>query len=473
MEVQGHYIAGRWEATSGRDVIEVDSPTDGSLVGAVVAGTPADVDRAVAAAVEAFEGWAVTPLEERIRLVRVLVTGLEAHREELARTLSAEMGAPLDFARGAQVGVAIKDLEALVAAAGELRPRRAVSGSLVVTEPAGVVAAITPWNFPLHQIMLKLGAAVLAGCTFVLKPSEVAPLNAAIVARLVHEAGFPAGVVNVVHGNGAQVGAPLTAHPGVDVVTFTGSREVGAVVARAASESIKRVSLELGGKSAAILLPDAPLEESVAAVLGSCFANTGQTCAALTRALVPRQLHDEFELAATRLAASWTPGDPLAGARLGPLTSMAQRQKVAGFVDRAVNDGAEVAFGGRAPDGFDGAFYEPTLLTHVTPDMEIFREEVFGPVLVLVPYDSVDEAVALANDSRYGLSGAVFSAHEDAALEVALRLRTGSVGLNGAGLDVGAPFGGYKESGVGREAGAWGLEEFLEFKTVMGAAHLA
>ncbi len=473
MQVHAHYIDGRWDSPQGREVIEVDSPTDGSLVGAVVAGDAGDVDRAVAAAVAAFPGWAATDMAERIRLVEALAAALAEHREELAQTLSSEMGAPVEFARGAQVGVAIRDLEELVAAARAHRPRRAASGSLVVAEAAGVVAAITPWNFPLHQIMLKIGAAVLAGCTVVLKPSEVAPLNAVIVARLVDAIGFPAGVINVVFGDGAGVGAPLTAHPGVDVVTFTGSRAVGAAVAKAASDSIKRVSLELGGKSAAIVLPDAPLAASVAAILGSCFANTGQTCAALTRALVPRSLVGDFLDEARSQAAAWAPGDPAGTTRMGPLTSAAQRDKVAGFVARAAGEGAEIVFGGEAPAALDGAFYEATLLAAVTPEMEVFREEVFGPVLALVPYDTVDEAVELANDSRYGLSGAVFSADDGAALAVALRLRTGSVGLNGAGLDVGAPFGGYKESGIGREAGAWGLEEFLELKTVMGAAHLA
>jgi len=477
--VIGHYIDGAWTDPAGREAIAVDNPADGSTVGAVVAGDAGDVDVAVAAARRAFGPWAARPMAERITFVEALMAGLERHRDRLAETLTAEMGAPLACARAAQVGVAIGDLAHLVAAAKAHVDREAVSNSLVVTEPVGVVAAITPWNFPLHQIMLKIGAAMLAGCTTVLKPSEVAPLNAAIVGEILDEIALPAGVVSIVFGDGQGVGAPLVAHPDVDMVTFTGSRGVGEHIARAAAATIKKVALELGGKSAAIVLDDAPVDESVAGILRSCFANTGQTCAALTRVLVPESLRAEWERAAVAEAARWQPGDPTASdTALGPLASSLQRDRVLMHMLAAHEDGARLLTGGPEPVDADGsidpsgAYVRPTIYSDVTPDMRIFHEEVFGPVLAITGYESLDDAITLANDSIYGLSGGVWSADRRRALEVALRLRTGTVGINGAGLDVGAPFGGYKQSGLGREAGSRGFEEFLEVKAVMGAAEL-
>ncbi|WP_223691547.1 aldehyde dehydrogenase family protein [Leifsonia poae] len=471
-----HYIDGVWESALGRPLIEVDNPADGSLVGAVVAGDARDADRAVEAARRAFPGWAATPLAERIALIERMAAGIERERDRLAGLLSAEMGAPIGFARAAQVGVALADLAALAAAARDHEHATAVSNSLVVSEPAGVVVAITPWNFPLHQIVLKVGGALLAGCTVVLKPSEIAPLNAAALARILHDAGAPPGVVNVVFGDGAGVGEPLAAHPGVDLVTFTGSRAVGERIAVVAAANITRVALELGGKSAAIVLDDASVADSVAGVLRSCFANSGQTCAALTRVLVPASMLDEWTRAAVAASADWQPGDPgVEGTAIGPLASQTQLQRVRDHIAAAIDDGAELLAGGLdAPSGLaGGAYVRPTIFGGVTPSMRLFREEVFGPVLAVTAYDSLDEAVALANDSDYGLSGGVWSADARRALDVALRLRTGTVGINGAGLDVGAPFGGYKQSGVGRECGAAGLAEFFETKSVMGAASLA
>lgn len=471
--VIGHYIDGAWTDPAGREVIAVDNPADGSRVGAVVAGDAGDVDRAVAAARRAFAPWAARPMPERIAFVEALAGGLDRHRDRLAETLTAEMGAPVAFARAAQVGVAIGDLLHLVAAAKAHVDRESVSNSLVVTEPVGVVAAITPWNFPLHQIMLKIGAAMLAGCTTVLKPSEVAPLNAAIVAEILEEISLPTGVVSIVFGDGLGVGAPLVEHPDVDMVTFTGSRGVGEYIARAAAATIKRVALELGGKSAAVILDDAPIDESVAGVLRSCFANSGQTCAALTRVLVPESLREEWERAAVAEAARWQPGDPAAsGTAMGPLASSLQRERVLMHMVAAQEDGARLLVGGPEPLDLPGAYVRPTIYSDVTPDMRIFHEEVFGPVLAITGYDVLEEAITLANDSIYGLSGGVWSADRRRALDVALRLRTGTVGINGAGLDVGAPFGGYKQSGLGREAGSRGFEEFLEVKAVMGAAEL-
>lgn len=476
--VVGHFIDGVWEPTVGRDLIEVDNPADGSLVGAVTAGDADDVDRAVEAARRAFPAWAETSVEDRIALVERLSAGLVERRERFAETLSAEMGAPIAFARAAQVGVAVADLAALVAAAREhaVLSERAVSNSLVVTEPVGVVGAITPWNFPLHQIVLKLGGALLAGCTVVLKPSEVAPLNAALLFEVLCDADLPAGVANLVFGDGQGVGEPLAGHPGIDMITFTGSRTVGERVAAAASRNITRVALELGGKSAAIVLADADLNASVESVLRSCFANAGQTCAALTRVLVPDALLEAWTARAAVVADGWRPGDPAEeGTPTGPLASAAQLDRVRQHIRTAVEEGAELVTGGAdAPDGLtEGAYVRPTVFRGVTPAMRLFREEVFGPVLAVTGYATVDEAVVLANDSEFGLSGAVFSADPERALAIARRMRTGTVGINGAGLDVGAPFGGYKQSGLGRECGSAGLEEFFETKSVMGAAGLA
>ncbi|MFI8634223.1 aldehyde dehydrogenase family protein [Microbacterium sp. NPDC077663] len=473
MIISGHFIDGRWQSATDQSLIEVHNPATGQIVGAVVAGDQSAVNQAVLAATRGFQAWAATPMPERIALVDALAAGLAEHRDEIAETLSAEMGAPIAFARAAQVGVAIADLNALAAAAKAHVEREAVSNSLVVSEPVGVVGAITPWNFPLHQIMLKVGAALLAGCTVVLKPSEVAPLNAVLIGRILDEIGLPAGVVNIVFGDGAGVGAPLAAHPDIDMVTFTGSRMVGEAVARAASATITKVALELGGKSAAIILDDAPLESAARDVLRSCFANSGQTCAALTRALVPAHLKDAWGQAIIAEAANWVPDDPAQEQTiLGPLASELQKERVLAHIRAAIDEGARLIVGGAEPVGLEGAYVRPTVFADVTPDMAIFREEVFGPVLAVTTYTTEDEAVALANDSDYGLAGGVWSADPQRALAVALRVRTGTIGINGAGLDVGAPFGGYKQSGVGREAGTRGFEEFLEFKAVMGASSL-
>ncbi|MFJ3894768.1 aldehyde dehydrogenase family protein [Streptomyces sp. NPDC090083] len=471
-----HYIDGAW-TRPGPDpaVIDVIDPATLDTVAGTLAGTAADVDRAVLAARRAFPVWSEVPMGERVDAVKALATALDTHRDRLAETLSREMGAPLSFARQAQVGVAVADLHALIGAAENLSGPTPVSQSLVVTEPVGVVAAITPWNFPLHQIVLKAGAALLAGCTVVLKPSEVAPLNAALLAEFVDELGLPDGVFNVVFGDGAQVGEALCAHPDVDMVTFTGSRAVGERVARIAAGTIKKVALELGGKSAAVVLEDADITSAAAQVARSCFANSGQTCAALTRLLVPRDLLPAWRTAAVAATADWQPGEPrLETTSMGPLASLVQRERVRRHIDRAVAEGAHLLAGGSgSPAGLSGgAYIAPTVLGDVEPGMSVFREEVFGPVLTLTGYDHEDHAVELANDSVYGLSGGVWSADPLRALGVARRLRTGTVGINGAGLDVGAPFGGYKQSGVGRECGAAGLEEFLETKTVMGARDL-
>ncbi|MBP1326940.1 acyl-CoA reductase-like NAD-dependent aldehyde dehydrogenase [Leucobacter exalbidus] len=470
-----HYISGNWVESADREWTDVVNPATGETVGRSMRGTPGDVDRAVLAARQALPAWSAVPMADRIDVVERLAEGIAAARSRLADALVLEVGVPVSFGRAAQVGVALGDLAALVAAARDHVERTAVSNSLVVSVPVGVVAAITPWNFPLHQIVLKVGAALLAGCTVVLKPSEVSPLNAAILAEIINDLRLPAGVVNVVFGDGTGVGEPLSAHTDVDLVSFTGSRMVGERIMANAARNITKVSLELGGKSAAIILDDAPIEESAAQVLGSCFANTGQTCAALTRVLVPRELAPAWEEAALVAAAHWVPGDPAQESTvMGPAASALQADRIRGHVRAAIADGARLVVGGPAsPDDLVGdAWVQPTIFADVTPQMRIFREEVFGPVLAISVYDTAEEAIALANDSDYGLAGGVWSANPQRALDVALRIQTGTIGINGAGLDVGAPFGGVKQSGIGRECGVHGFEEFLETKSIMGATAL-
>jgi aldehyde dehydrogenase (NAD+) len=344
-----------------------------------------------------------------------------------------------------------------------------VGNSLVTREPVGVVGAITPWNYPLHQVVTKVAAALAAGCTVVLKPSEVAPLSAYVLAEIAQAAGLPAGVFNVVTGTGPVAGEALAAHPDVDMVSFTGSTRAGRRVSEVAAGTVKRVALELGGKSANVLLPDADLVKAVKVGLANCFVNAGQTCTAWTRMLVPAQRHDEVVSLAVSGAAGYTVGDPLAeGTRIGPLAFAGQRDRVRGYIDRGVAEGGTVAFGGsEPPDGLDrGYFVRPTVFAGVRPDATIAQEEIFGPVLSVIPYADVDEAVEIANGTPYGLAGAVWSADQDAAVAVARRLRTGQVDVNGGRFNPLAPFGGYKQSGNGRELGRYGLEEFLEVKAI-------
>lgn len=471
-EHRTHYIGGEWVSSLGTESILVSNPALGNAIASIPAGTGADVDRGVIAARKAFPTWSAVPMTERIAAVQTLAQSIEASGDELAEAITAEMGAPISFARTAQVGVAVADLNALIAAAEQHVDEQLMSRSLVVTEPVGVVGAITPWNFPLHQIALKVGAALLAGCTVVLKPSEVAPINSILLTRLIDQLALPAGTFNLVLGDGLGVGAPLSSHPEVDMVTFTGSRDVGVQISHSAAPTVKRVALELGGKSAAIVLDDVDLDIVVPEVLRACFQNSGQTCAALSRALVPVHLLDQFEELAMKEIDAWLPCPPTdPESRVGPLASTQQLERAQEHVDRAFSQGArELARAELAPD-LDGAYFSPLLLTSVTPDMDIFHEEVFAPVLTISPYRDEDHAVELANTGIYGLSGGVWSAERDRAIAIARRLRTGTVGINGSGLDVGAPFGGYRQSGIGRECGIYGLQEFLEVKSIMGGAY--
>jgi aldehyde dehydrogenase (NAD+) len=462
-----HWIGA--EAVAGStDMIDVVNPANGEVVAQVPSGTAADVDRAVAAASAAFPGWAATGPDERAAVVRRISEGLRSRAEEIATTITSEMGAPITLSRSAQAALPAHVAASFAALAAGFSWTEQIGNSLVVREPIGVVGAITPWNFPLQQIVSKLAPALLAGNTMVLKPSEIAPLTAGILAEVTAEAGLPAGVFNVVHGTGPVVGEAIAAHPGIDMVSFTGSTRAGRRVSAVASETVKRVALELGGKSANVILDDADLAQAVRLGLGTAFANGGQVCGAWPRMLVPASLHDEIVELAVAAAAEYTVGDPADEAtRIGPMASDAQRLRVDGYIRQGIADGATLAFGGPGrPDGLPtGAYVRPTIFADVAPNAVIAQEEIFGPVLTIIPYVGDDQAVEIANNTMYGLTGAVFGS-EDRAFAIARRLRTGQVDINGAQWNPLAPFGGYRQSGNGREFGRYGVEEFLETKSI-------
>jgi aldehyde dehydrogenase (NAD+) len=470
MEVRDKlYIDGAWVAPSGTGTLEVFDSNTEELIGTIPEGTPEDVDKAVAAASAAFEDWSAVSHEERSKLLARAAESLAAHTDELAETISKEVGMPLSLSKIIQVGLPVGVFADMAKNVTEFTWESEVGNSLVVREPIGVVGAITPWNYPLYQIALKVAPALAAGCTVVLKPSEIAPLNAFALADILHDVGFPPGVFNLVTGVGPVVGEALAAHPKVDMVSFTGSTRAGKRVMTLAAESVKKVALELGGKSANILLEDADLDAAVPAGLFACYLNSGQTCSALTRMIVPRSRLAEVEEKAKAAAEGFTPGNSLdAATRLGPLASAVQRDKVRGYIEKGIDEGAKLITGGaEAPEGLEhGYFIRPTVFSDVTSDMTIAREEIFGPVLSIIPYDTEEEAIAIANDSVYGLSGGVWSADKAHAERVARRIRTGQVDINGGAFNPVAPFGGYKQSGIGRERGEFGFEEFLETKSL-------
>jgi len=448
--------------------IEVVNPATGAVIGTVVAGTPADVDTAVAAAVAAFPTWSATSVDERVKVVRRIAEGLAERTAEFASTMTAEMGTPLTFATKVQVPnpIGIANGVADVLENGYFDGEE-IGNSLVLREPVGVVAAITPWNFPLQQMVAKVVPALAAGNAVVLKPSELAPMTADLLTSVIAAAGVPEGVFGVVHGTGPVVGEALVSHPDVDMVSFTGSTKAGRRVSALAAETVKRVALELGGKSACVVLDDADLGRAVKIAVANAFMNNGQACSAWTRLLVPADRHDEaLDLAAAAAAKyrSADPADPTT--RIGPAVSAAQRDRVVGYIRRGVEEGATLAHGG--PDApLDQGFYvTPTVFGGVTTDMAIAQEEIFGPVLSVMPYTDEDDAVRIANATIYGLAGAVFSADPDRALTVAKRLRTGQVDINGGAFNTSAPFGGYRQSGNGREFGRFGLDEFCEVKSI-------
>src|SRR5580658_5368741 len=470
MEVRDKlYIGGAWVSSTGKDVIEVVNSTTEEVIGTIPAGTPEDVDRAARCAADAFAEWSTTSREERSKTLERVQEALTARTTEIATLISQEVGMPFTLSNLIQVGLPVMSFSAAAQLATEFPFEEEVGNSLIVREPVGVVGAITPWNYPLHQIAAKVAPALAAGCTVVLKPSEVAPLNAFILAEVIHEVGLPPGVFNLVTGVGPVVGEAIAAHPKVDMVSFTGSTRAGKRVMELAADSIKRVSLELGGKSANILLDDADFAAAVPAGLFGCYMNSGQTCSALTRMLVPRDKLAEVEELAAAAAAGFAPGDPFeAGKLIGPLVSGVQRDRVRGYINKGIEEGAKLVAGGaEAPEGLDKGFYvQPTVFSEVTRDMTIAKEEIFGPVLSIIPYDTEEEAIEIANDTPYGLSGGVWSSDPARAEKVARQMRTGQVDINGGAFNPSAPFGGYKQSGIGRERGKYGLEEFVETKAM-------
>jgi aldehyde dehydrogenase (NAD+) len=462
------YLDGRWVPAASGQTLEVHNPTTEEVVATVPAGTAADVDRAVAAARAAFAGWADTPPAERAAALDRLHIALAARADEIARTVAVELGTPLKVATRVQAGLPLAVLRSYVELAARPAEPESVGNSLVVREPVGVVGAITPWNYPLHQVVAKLAPALAAGCPVVLKPSELTPLTAYLLFDAIDEAGFPPGVVSLVTGTGPVVGEAIAGHPGVDMVSFTGSTATGRRIAHLAADRIARVALELGGKSANVVLDDADLATAVKVGVGNAFLNSGQTCTAWTRMLVHRSRYDEALALVAKAADGYRLGDPFDPAtRLGPLVSAAQRERVREHVARGLADGGRLVAGGpdaALPDR--GFFVAPTVIADVDPDSALAQEEVFGPVLAVIPVDDDDHAVAVANNSRYGLAGAVWSGDEERALRVARRLRTGAVDINGAPFNPLAPFGGYKQSGLGRELGSYGLEEFQQLKAI-------
>jgi len=467
------YVGGNWVDSAGDGSIDVVNPSNEEVIGSVPDGVGADVAVAVAAAREAFPGWAATPLEERLGYIEKLAGQLGARSEEIGELISREVGMPGKMAVMIQAGLPAGTTASVPATAREFPFEETLGRSLVTREPVGVVGCITPWNYPLHQIMAKIAPAMAVGCTVVLKPSEVAPLNAFVLADIIDELGFPAGVFNLVSGVGPVVGEAIAAHPDVDMVSFTGSTRAGTRVAEVAAANVTRVHQELGGKSANIILDDADFATAIPKAVGACYLNSGQTCSALTRLLVPADRIDEAaELAAAAANAQVVGPAQAEGTGLGPLVSQAQWERVQGYIQAGIDEGATLVTGGTGkPDGLpegyeDGYYVRPTVFANVSNSMTIAREEIFGPVLSIIGYADEDDAVAIANDTDYGLSGGVWGTDTDRALAVAKRLRTGQVDMNGAFLNHEAPFGGYKKSGNGRELGRYGLAEFVESKSI-------
>ena len=463
------YVGGNWVDSAGDGSIDVVNPSNEEVIGSVPDGVGADVDAAVAAAREAFSGWAATPLEERLGYIEKLAGQLGARSEEIGELISREVGMPGKMAVMIQAGLPAGTTASVPATAREFPFEETLGRSLVTREPVGVVGCITPWNYPLHQIMAKIAPAMAVGCTVVLKPSEVAPLNAFVLTDIIDELGFPAGVFNLVSGVGPIVGEAIAAHPDVDMVSFTGSTRAGTRVAEVAAANVTRVHQELGGKSANIVLDDADFAAAIPSAVGACYLNSGQTCSALTRLLVPADRMDEAAELAAQAAAGFTvgPADD-EGSRLGPLVSQTQWDRVQGYIQAGIDEGATLVTGGTGkPEGLDAGYYvKPTVFSNVDNSMSIARDEIFGPVLSIIGYDSEEDAIRIANDSDYGLSGGVWSSDNDRALAVAKQLRTGEVDMNGSFLNTDAPFGGYKKSGNGRELGRFGLSEFVEAKQI-------
>ena len=464
------YINGQWITPSGAGTIDVINSTTEEVMGRVPEGCPEDVNAAVAAAKAAFGKWSTTTAEERARYLQLISDRLSMRKDEIAAVIAAEVGMPLPLATAVQAGMPAAVMGSYAKMLGEFKFEEQIGNAVIAKEPVGVVGCITPWNFPLHQVVCKVAPALAAGCAIVLKPSEVAPLTAFILAEICDDVGLPAGVFNLVTGYGQVVGEELASHPGVDMISFTGSTRAGKRVSELAANTIKRVSLELGGKSANIVLDDADFEKAVKSGVSNCYFNSGQTCSALTRMLAPRSRYDEVVEIAKKAAEGFTVGDPREGkAKLGPLVSATQRERVVNYIKKGIEEGAKLVTGGpEMPEGItNGYFVRPTVFADVDNKMTIAQEEIFGPVLSIIPYEDEDDAVRIANDTIYGLAGGVWSGDPERAKRVARRLRTGQVEINGGKFNPMAPFGGYKQSGNGRELGKYGLEEYLEVKAML------
>jgi aldehyde dehydrogenase (NAD+) len=465
------YIDGAWVDPVTPKIIGVVNPATEEVFAEISGGGAADVDRAVAAARAAFPAFARTTHKERLELLRECLAVYNKRYEDIAQACAKEMGAPIGFAREAQAFVGQGHFDALIKAFETFEFTEKRGTTLVVKEPIGVVGLITPWNWPLNQIVCKVAPALAGGNTMILKPSEIAPLNAIIFAEIMHEAGVPKGVFNLVNGDGPSVGQKMAEHPGIDMMSFTGSTRAGIIVAKAAADTVKRVAQELGGKSANILLPDVDLDDAVRKGIGACFINSGQSCDAATRMLVPRALHDEALKIAADEAGKQLTGDPFAeGTILGPLVSAVQFEKVQRLIKAGIDEGATLACGGLGrPENLNRGYYaRPTVFGNVSRDMTIAREEIFGPVLAILPYDSEAEAIEIANDTVYGLAAYVQSPDLARARAVAAQMRAGSVYINYPDIDFFAPFGGYKQSGNGREYVDFALNDFLEIKGIVG-----
>ena len=466
------YINGEWvDPAEGTNSFEVINPANEEVIGEIALGSAKDVDNAVSAAQEAFKTFSTTSVEERLGLLGKIVEVYQSRYDEVAETISKEMGAPLSLSKAAQAATGLGHFAQTIEILQDFDWEETKGRNIIRKEPIGVVGMITPWNWPINQISCKVAPALAAGCTMVLKPTEIAPLNAILFAEIMDEAGVPAGVFNLVNGDGPTVGEATSSHPGIDMMSFTGSTRAGISVAKGAADTVKRVSQELGGKSANIILDDADFESAITGGAKHCFNNSGQSCNAPTRMLVPESRHDEAKEIAKKAAESTKVGDPFAeDTGIGPVVSEVQFNKIQGLIEKGIEEGAELVAGGPGkPEGLNAGYYvRPTVFANVNNDMTIAREEIFGPVLSILPYKDEDEALEIANDTEYGLYGYVSSGDVERAKSVANRIRSGSVAINGASADFTAPFGGYKQSGNGREWGPFGFEEFLEVKAVIG-----
>ena len=465
------YINGKWvDPVEGVNSFDVLNPSNEEVIGQISLGSAKDVDNAVEAAKNAFDSFSQTSVEERLGLLGKIVEIYQSRYDEIAETISQEMGAPLSLSKAAQAATGLGHFAQAMEILQGFKWENKQGKTIIRKEPIGVVGMITPWNWPINQISCKVAPALAAGCTMVLKPTEIAPLNAILFAEVLHEAGVPAGVFNLVNGDGPTVGEAMSSHPGIDMMSFTGSTRAGISVAKGAADTVKRVAQELGGKSPNIILDDADFETAVSGGAQHCFLNSGQSCNAPTRMLVPQSRHDEAKEIAKKAAETTKVGDPFSeDTTIGPVVSEVQFNKIQGLIEKGIEEGAELVAGGPGkPDGFNAGYYvRPTVFAKVNNDMTIAREEIFGPVLSILPYKDEDEAVKIANDTDYGLYGYV-SGDAEHAKEVANRIRAGSVAINGAQSDFTTPFGGYKQSGNGREWGPLGFEEFLETKAVVG-----